>query len=330
MAATIEPAGSRTQEPSRYGVGLLLVTLSAVAWSTSGYFAHAIPLDAGTILFWRGLFGAATGLAFVAASERRAALRAFGEIGWPGLAFCVLSSCGMVSFLYALKLTSVAHVAIIYVVSPFAAAALAWVVLRERAGPGTLAASLAALVGVALTVASGSGEGSLAGDLLALAMTGCMAAVTVIRRHSHAVPMVPAACLSALLTALASLPLASPWPVSGHDLVMLAVFGSTNMGLGLILFVIGAGLVPAAQTALIGALETPLAPLWVWLAFGETPQPATLLGGAIVLTAVTGSILFEGGRAAANGGAEGADGKRPGARPGRFEAANRDAIRNDS
>ena len=30
----------------------------------------------------------------------------------------------------------------------------------------------------------------------------------------------------------------------------------------------------------------PLAPLWVWLAFKETPTAATLIGGAIVFAAV--------------------------------------------
>jgi drug/metabolite transporter (DMT)-like permease len=40
------------------------------------------------------------------------------------------------------------------------------------------------------------------------------------------------------------------------------------------------------QTALIGALEAPIAPLWVWMMFGETPGPATLVGATVILTAV--------------------------------------------
>jgi len=46
------------------------------------------------------------------------------------------------------------------------------------------------------------------------------------------------------------------------------------------------------ESALIGALDAPLAPLWVWLAFGETVSTATLLGGAIILLAVGGDILL--------------------------------------
>ncbi len=37
---------------------------------------------------------------------------------------------------------------------------------------------------------------------------------------------------------------------------------------------------------LISAMEMPLAPLWVWLGFGEVPSRAALVGGAVVAVAV--------------------------------------------
>ena len=38
--------------------------------------------------------------------------------------------------------------------------------------------------------------------------------------------------------------------------------------------------------ALVGGLDVPLAPIWVWIAFGETPAPTTVAGGVIVIAAV--------------------------------------------
>jgi len=58
------------------------------------------------------------------------------------------------------------------------------------------------------------------------------------------------------------------------------------MGLGLALFTVGARLIAAAEVALITLLEVVLGPFWVWIAFGETPDRATLVGGAIVVVAV--------------------------------------------
>jgi drug/metabolite transporter (DMT)-like permease len=50
---------------------------------------------------------------------------------------------------------------------------------------------------------------------------------------------------------------------------------------------------PPIETALIGSLDAPLAPLWVWLAFKETPSASTLIGGSIVFAAVGVHLVWE-------------------------------------
>ena len=77
-------------------------------------------------------------------------------------------------------------------------------------------------------------------------------------------------------------------------LIIAAGLIANTLGFGL--FVIGSRLIPVVETALIGALETPLSPLWVWLAFGETPGGLTLLGGALVTIAVLGHLWISGRR----------------------------------
>jgi drug/metabolite transporter, DME family len=52
------------------------------------------------------------------------------------------------------------------------------------------------------------------------------------------------------------------------------------------LITIGARMINAAEVALITLLEVVLGPLWVWIAFSESPDAATLLGGMVVLVAV--------------------------------------------
>ena len=36
-----------------------------------------------------------------------------------------------------------------------------------------------------------------------------------------------------------------------------------------------------------------MTPFWVWLVFAETPTPPTLIGGALVMAAVLGHILWQ-------------------------------------
>ncbi len=172
---------------------------------------------------------------------------------------------------------------------------LGWAVLRERPTGAAILASLAALVGVVIMVGLGR-EGSLFGDLLAFGMTICMACMMILARGHHDIPTMPAACLSALVSGLVAWPLGHPIAVSAGDLALLALFGLVNSALGLALFTLGARWLPPIETALIGALDAPLAPLWVWLAFGETPGSTTIVGGLVVFTTVAVHALASSAR----------------------------------
>ena len=197
----------------RYRLGVALVTASAIAWSTAGFFTRLIPLDTWTTLLWRGIFGAAGIFLFILVQERRSALDGFRVMGWPGWSFAVVSAAGMLCFIAALKHTSVAHVAVVYATVPFVAAGLAWLVLREIASRSAILASAAALAGVAVMVGLGA-DGSLLGDLYAFAMTAAMAVMMVIARKHRFIPMLPAVCMSALLSALVAAPFAA-WVMPG-------------------------------------------------------------------------------------------------------------------
>lgn len=274
-------------------LGIFLVSASAIAWSLAGLFTRLIPADSWTLLAWRGILGA-LGLALVLALMPRAALvRGLKDMGWRGWFFVLQSAAGMIFFLTALRHTTVAHVAVIYATVPFIAAAIGWFALREKPTAGAVVSSLIALAGVGFMVGFGR-EGALGGDLLALGMTFSMAVAMVVARRFPDMPLLPAAGLAALLSGLVSLPFGHPLSVSGHDVLLLMLFGLTTFAVGLPLFTLGARLLPAIETALIGSLDAPLAPLWVWLVFGETPGENTLIGSAIVFVAVAIHLILSG------------------------------------
>jgi len=212
-----------------------------------------------------------------------------GKSGW---LVASLSTLGMVSFIPALQLTSVSNVAIIIAAGPFVAAALAWIWLREAARLRTLLASLAAFCGVAIIVGNARAGSDILGIGLACLMTLAIAAMTVaVRRHKNT-PMVAAAALSNVLGSIVSIPFAHGIAgVTGAELVILAMFGSYQVALGLTLFVLGSRVLPSGQASLIATLETPLMPFWVWLAFQEVPALRALVGGALVMGAVIADII---------------------------------------
>jgi drug/metabolite transporter (DMT)-like permease len=135
------------------------------------------------------------------------------------------------------------------------------------------------------------GRGALLGDLLAIVMATSFATATVIVRRHPEIQMAPAAALATALTALVALPLADPLATPPRDLLLLAFFGIGQFGAGFLLFMVGARLIPAAESLLIGMLETVLGPLWVWLALGERPDGASLAGGALIVGALAANTI---------------------------------------
>jgi drug/metabolite transporter (DMT)-like permease len=276
--------------------GLILVTVAVVAWSTAGFFVRLIGLDAWTILFWRGVFAGAIVAAIAWWQRGSPPWPIWARMGGPGWIVAAMSSLSMLAFVSSLRLTTVADVAVIYATVPLGAALLAWLVLGERISRSTLIASGVALAGVIIMVGAKGMSGSLAGDLLAGVMMVSMSVLIVTARRHQDIPMIEASSLSSLLTAIIAAPFADLLAPSPTLFAYLLIFAVVQMSLGLTLFSLGAKYVPVAQSALVSALEAPLAPLWVWLAFGELPGRATFVGGALVIGAVVGQIALERGR----------------------------------
>ena len=271
--------------------GTLLIVASAIAFSTTGYFTRLIELDVPTLLFWRGIFGGLFMLACLALMYRRETVSAFRTMGLSGLAVAILSALATVCYVIALRLTTVAEVMSIAATGPFLCGGLAWLVIGEKEHWATVVASVFALAGVIVMVGPGAFGGHIAGAAMAFAMTFSLALMLVLMRVKKSVSMLPASCLSAFLSALVVWPASSASIPSARTMVELALFGVTQFGLGLVLFTIGTRLITALRVSLLNRLQTVLGPIWVWLAFGEVPQPATLVGGTLVLASAIVATL---------------------------------------
>src|SRR5262245_16875407 len=131
----------------RHGLGVALVALAALFWSTSGIFVRLISSDLMTMLFWRGVFSGSAVMLVFFLLEGRDGLRLLKGLTAPAFAVAALSAMCMISGIGSLRFTTVAEALIIYATVPFVTAAFAWIFVGERAGKRTLIASFLALLG---------------------------------------------------------------------------------------------------------------------------------------------------------------------------------------
>lgn len=263
---------------------------SAVVFSFTGILTKMIESDAWTIVAWRGLIGALIITLYVKWRTPGGISGVIAGLGWRGWILATVGSLSSLCFIAAFKHTYVANVAIIYATGPFIAAALEWLLLGDRARKETLLAAGVALAGVSLIVWSGIGSGNLLGDVLALLMTLGMALYMVLIRLFKDTPVVMAGAASGLQLFILGWFVTTPMAVSSRDALLLLLFGA-SFALAVVLWTEGTRRIPAAESSLLGAAETPLAILFAWLVLAELPPAASFLGGAIVLGAVFAHVV---------------------------------------
>ncbi|MEL6241305.1 MAG: DMT family transporter [Pseudomonadota bacterium] len=272
---------------SQYSVGVLLLIAAAVTYSTAGLFTKGVAAGAWSVIFWRGVFAACftTGWTIRKGTFRHN----FFEMGRSGWAVGIIGALGTAAFIPAFKLTSIANVSFIYAIAPLIAAVLAWLAIGERITARTLIGSIVALVGVGIIVSGSFGQISLQGDGLALVMTTAMATIMVIYRKYPDTPGAGPSVLQSLFLISPSFVFGQPFQTAPFEILVLAAFGLL-FAIASVTLAEGAKRVPSGQTALIVALEVPLAPVLAFMVFTEVPTAATLIGGGLVLIAVLASI----------------------------------------
>lgn len=273
---------------SGYRFGLICLVTATFFTSLAGVLLRHVEEAGGwTVLFYRSLAFVAAMLVFIAWRHRGRSLTAFFDIGRAGLGVAAFLGAAFMLFIFALLNTTVANAVFTVSLSPFFAALFAWLALGEAVRPATLATMVLALVGVGFMFGDGLAAGTWAGNVIAFACALCYSAGLVAMRGGRARDMLPAVCLAGVVAALVSGLAAESLSIGRHDLVIAIALGVVQLAFQYILVTAATRHVPAAEVALVGRLALILAPLWVWLAVGEVPGELTLIGGAIVLGAVT-------------------------------------------
>ena len=173
--------------------------------------------------------------------------------------------------------------------APLIAAAIAWILIGEKAGRNTTLGMVISIGGVVVLLAGSVGSVNLIGDGLALTMTFAMATIMVIYRAHPQTPSAGPSVAQSLFLLPIALMFGSPFDIAIVEISVLAIFGML-FAIASVTLAEGAKRVPSGQAALLGTLETPLAPILAFLFLSEIPPNLTILGGAIVLVAILISV----------------------------------------
>lgn len=288
-----EGAADASFRDPHYRRGMLLVLCAGVLWSLTGLLLRYIEM-AGPwqiVLMRAGSLGAFI-LLYLIFRYRGATLDQFRRMGLNGLLAALFVGVSITGLVFAMTETTVANAMFILAGAPFAAAALAWLIMGERVRLAVIVAMIVVAAGIGIMVGDGIRAGFLLGNLLAVMTMLGYAAYVVFLRRGRAQDMLPALCLGGFLAAGVAAIFADGFAISGHDAWLSCLMGAGLIGVGLILFTAGSHHLPAAELIFFALIEIVLAPVWVWAGLGEVPRGLTLAGGGVVLAAIAGQALF--------------------------------------
>lgn len=283
-----------------YAWGVVFLLLASLFWSLNGALIKLIHEggrgpDPVAIAFYRSLFAGLFLLPLARGKwrtlggskdgRRRRAIRPTAV--WCVVFFTLMTTC----FVIANTKTEAANAIILQYTSTFWIFALSPWLLRERARAGDLWILGLAMVGIAVIFA-GNSSTDFVGLTIALASGLFFGLLTMMIRRLRDSDSAAVTVFNNLGSAVLLLPLA--WGMGGlllspRAFFLLILMGIVQFGTPYYLYTLGLARVPAYQASLITMLEPVLVPLWTYLAVGESVPPMTLIGGAVILTAL---VLF--------------------------------------
>lgn len=277
-----------------HGRAVALMVLVTLLWSTAGVVTrHLEEARSFEITFWRSFFTVLSLLVILPLLQGRsvfARMASGGKTLWlSGLCWSVMFT----AFMLALTLTSVANVLVTLAIGPLLTALVARVVIGHRIAAHTGVAIAVAGAGIAWMHGQQFAVGQareLLGTLVAL-MVPIAGAInwTLVQRsqaQGQKIDLMPAVLIGAIISSLATLPLALPWSASAHDLGWLAFLGLTQLAIPCVLSVWCASALKAPEISLLALLEVIFGILWAWIGAGEVPSTSVYTGGALVIGAL--------------------------------------------
>lgn len=274
---------------TEYRKGILATAVAAILWSTGGLFIKLLPFDAWTILFYRSLYAAI----LFALVYRKELLQVNTRMFLTVAVYVGLLS----TFVVSTKLTTAANAiflqytgtAYVLLLEPILRKRQTGVLHYQRLDVWTM---IICFLGMGLFFSGGLQADNLLGIGIA-AISGLLLAALILSQRSNGLKyQVPAIFWGNMAVLLVSFPAwlrSEPPTLPEHG--MLAFLGFIQIGMGYLLFTYGLKRITATESALIAMLEPVLNPVWVLIGYGEVPSFMSLVGGGLIIAALTFRVL---------------------------------------
>ena len=267
---------------------MLEMLLCALLWSIGGVFIKLSPWNALVLAGARSLLAAVVLVVYMR----------FRRIRWQcnrhtlgvGISLCGTFFCCVM----ATKLTTAANAIVLQYSVPVCILLYGSLFQHKRFRLADWLVVPCTLGGVALFFVGRLDGGRLIGNLIGILAALFFAACFLTSEAASDDERINGILQGQLLTALIGLPFALVYgmPLSWAALGCVFALGVLQIGIPYILYALALRACPPLACSLLAVIEPLLNPVWVALFYHETPTPWALVGGVIVIAAITGWCVY--------------------------------------
>lgn len=266
---------------------IIFLLCTAILWSTGGFLIKFIEWHPIAIAGGRSIIAAL--IMWVYVKKPKFTWSNIQIMGAVAYAFTVIL------FVIANKLTTAANTILLQYTGPIYVALFSYWFLKEKITSIDWITILTVILGMTLFFIEKLSPDGILGNFIAILAGIAFAWLALCLRKQKDGSPLESLILGNILTAIIGLPFIIDSGIpSQQSMIALFVLGIFQLGIPYILYSKAVKYVSALDAVLIPVLEPILNPLWVFLLLGESIGMWPMIGGAIIIVAITTrSILYK-------------------------------------
>lgn len=268
---------------SKKAIGITCI--AALIWSIAGLNIKMIAWTPYAIAAGRSIAAVLCMLPVIINSKNR-------KIDWftvgGALCYVAFNYC----FIVSTKYTTSANAIMLQYTAPVYVAVLAWVFLKEKITKADIISMVFVLGGMLLFFMDAAGGGSTLGNVIAVFNGVSFAGIAIFLRLQKNGNPVMSMFLGNIFTGVVGIPFILQAGIPDGKSFGFLLLAGVLSAISYTIYAKASTKLSALETVLIPIIDPIMNPVWVFLFLGERPGIMSLIGGGVVLTAVTGRVLY--------------------------------------
>jgi len=262
---------------------IIQMLICASLWSIAGIFFKLIDWNPFVTAGFRSLIAAITVIIYMIVKKQKIV------ISKNVLISMFFLSATYLCFVSANKLTTSANAIVLQYTAPVFIIIISALLFRQKFKLSDIVSVLFTLAGISIFFIDGLGKGQLLGNIVGIFSGIFMAGMYIAVGKTDENEKMSGILFGQLLTTLIGIPFCffTSGTISVVSVSAILILGIFQLGIPYILYGLASSHCPPLACCLISAAEPLLNPVWVLIFAGERPGIFSIIGGIIVITAVT-------------------------------------------